>query len=193
MKRLFPLFLLLFTLSCANKQIKIVDEEHKTFYVNGISALDGYEAVSNSLKKLGFKIDKDGVVECDLTSLGNDLTYYATYNADKLTKKQASKLTYGLFDNLPSGNTLDGKGEWRIFLQWYKSGEISDCLIGFKEGSPIPDVDKIEVNKRLSALFPHSKIAQQKYGYYYDDNGIEIYYTNGITLDVRKDYREAYY
>ena len=65
-----------FMVSCVNQQTKILDEEHKTFNINGVSALDGYESVSNSLKNIGFTIDKDGVAECDLTYVGKDFTYY---------------------------------------------------------------------------------------------------------------------
>ena len=43
---------LCFMVACVNQQTNIIDEEHKTFNVNGVSALDGYEVVSNSLKDL---------------------------------------------------------------------------------------------------------------------------------------------
>lgn len=177
-----------FMVACVNQQTKIIDEEHKTFYVNGVSALDGYETVSNSLKNLGFKIDNDGVAECDLTHVGRGFTYYVNYYAEKLTSEQSSRLTCGLFDNLPSGFAFDGNGKWRVYLSWYKSGEINKCLITFEDGFPLSNEDAAEVNKRLSALFPHSKIGNSSYGYktYYDDNGIEVYFTNSITLEMEK-------
>lgn len=188
MRKLFLFVLLLLTLSCANQQTKIIDEEHKTFFVNGVSAIDGYESVSNSLKDLGFKIDKDGVVECDLTHVGMGFTYYVNYYAESLTKEQASRLTCGLFDNLPSGIVFDEHGKWRVYLSWYKSGEINKCLITFEDNMPLSNEDAVEVNKRLSALFPHSKIGNSSYGYktYYDDNGVEVYFTNSFTLEMEK-------
>ena len=188
MKNLVPLFLMLFLLSCGNKQTQIVDEEHKTFFVNGVSAIEGYEAVSNSLKNFGFKIDKEGVTECDLTYVGRGFTYYVNYHAEKLAKEQVSRLTCGLFDNLPSGAVIDGYGEWRVFLSWFKSGEINKCTITFNEFMPMFDEDAIEVNKRLSALFPHSRVGNSSFGYktYYDDNGVEVYFSNSYTLEVEK-------
>ena len=188
MEKFAPLLFVLFLLSCGTKQTQIVDEEHKTFFVNGISAIDGYEAVSNSLTAIGFKIDKEGVTECDLTNVGMGFTYYVNYHADKLAKEQVSRLTCGLFDNLPSGTVLDGEGSWRVFLSWYKSGEINKCLITFNEFMPLRDEDVIEINKRLSALFPHSRVGNSTFGYktYYDDNGVEVYFPNSFTLEVEK-------
>ena len=188
MKKFAPLLFVLFLLSCGTKQTQIVDEEHKTFFVNGVSAIDGYEAVSNSLKDIGFKIDKDGVTECDLTYVGMGFTYYANYHAEKLAKEQVSRLTCGLFDNLPSGSVIDREGEWRVYLSWYKSGEINKCIITFNEFMPLPEEDAIEINKRLSALFPHSRVGNSSYGYktYYDDNGIEVYFSNSFTLEMEK-------
>ena len=79
MRYFLSILCLLFIVACDKQQTKIIDEEHKTFYVNGVSALDGYEAVSNSLKNIGFTIDKDGVAECDLTNVGKGFTYYVNY------------------------------------------------------------------------------------------------------------------
>ena len=188
MRTCLSIICLWFMVACVNQQTKIRDEEHKTFNVNGVSALDGYEAVSNSLKNIGFTIDKDGVAECDLTYVGKDFTYYVNYYAERLTNEQSSKLTCGLFDNLPSGFAFNGNGKWRVYLSWYKSGEINKCLISFEDNLLLPNEDAVEVNKRLSALFPHSKIGNSSYGYktYYDDNGVEVYFTNSITLEMEK-------
>ena len=188
MRYFLSILCLLFIVACDKQQTKIIDEEHKTFYVNGVSALDGYEAVSNSLKNIGFTIDKDGVAECDLTNVGKGFTYYVNYFAERLTNEQSSKLTCGLFDNLPSGFAFNGNGKWRVYLSWYKSGEINKCFISFEDNLPLPNEDAIEVNKRLSVLFPHSKIGNSSYGYktYFDDNGVEVYFTNSITLEMEK-------
>jgi len=188
MRICLSLICLWFMIACVNQETKIIDEEHKTFYVNGVSALDGYEAVSNSLIKLGFKIDKGGVQECDLTDIGRGFTYYVNYYAEKLTSIQSSRLTCGLFDNLPSGFAFNGNGKWRVYLSWYKTGEINKCLISFEDNLPLPNEDAVEVNKRLSVLFPHSKIGNSSYGYktYYDDNGVEVLFPNSFTLEIHK-------
>ena len=95
MRTCLSIICLWFMVACVNQQTKIRDEEHKTFNVNGVSALDGYEAVSNSLKNIGFTIDKDGVAECDLTYVGKGFTYYVNYYAERLTNEQSSKLRAG--------------------------------------------------------------------------------------------------
>lgn len=188
MKKIISVSLVLFILSCVNQQTKIIDAEHKSFFVNGVSALDGYEAVANSLVDMGFMMDEGGVTECDLSSVGMGFTYYVNYHADKLNKEQASRLTCGLFDKLPSGINYYEEGKWRVYLQWYRSGEVKKCLITFNEFMPLKDEDAIEVNKRLSTLFPHSKIGNSTYGYktYYDDNGVEFYFQNSITIELEK-------
>ena len=115
-------------------------------------------------------------------------THYVNYHAEKLTNEQASRLTCGLFDNLPSGISYNKDSKWRVYLSWYQSGEINKCLITCNEFMNLVDEDAIEVNKRLSAIFPHSRIGNQTYGYktYYDDNGIEIYFTNTYAIEVEK-------
>jgi hypothetical protein len=202
---------LLLTTACTNQQIKIRDEEHKTFYVNGFSALDGYEAVSNSLKNMGFTIDKnycvdwaekddfrDGVLKNDFRSIGEGFYYSANYYAKSLTTEQLSKLTYGLFDNLPSGFTFN-KNEndsiCNVYLEWYMSGEIKKCRINFDVDDCLSPKDCVEVNKRLSALFPHSKISDwggSLLGYknYYDDNGVSVFFPNFTMLEISKEHRE---
>ena len=183
---------LLLIVACVNKQqAKIIDEEHKTFYINGVSALDGYEAVSNSLKNIGFIIDKDGVQKYDLSFIGEDCFYSVWYRTEKLTDEQFSKLTYGLLENLPSGSTLnknkDEDPSCGVLLYWYESGEIKECIIDFSS-CLLSDEDEIEVNKRLSALFPHSKISNHRSGYktYYDDNGVGVYFSG--RLEISKKY-----
>lgn len=188
---------LLLTAACVDnnnsQQTKIIDEEHKTFYVNGISAADGYEAVSNSLKNIGFTIDKDGVKKYDLSFTGGDCFYSVWYLTEKLTDEQFSRLTYGLLENLPSGSTLnknkDEDPSCRVLLKWYETGEIIECIIDYSS-CLLSDEDEIEVNKRLSALFPHSKISNHYGGYktYYDDNGVGVYFTH--RLEISKEYRE---
>lgn len=175
--------------SCRKTEEKsLLDPEHKTFKVNGISAIDGYEKIANSLKEMGFKMDGE-VTELDLTIIGKPFTYYASYTAVGLTEEQASKLTGGLFDNLPSGRPFEAfaKDSCGISLSWYKSGEV--CSYTIDLGYDMPGEDYTEVNKRLSTLFPHSKIAQKSTGYksYYDDNGVEIFVPNSYWININKE------
>lgn len=198
-----------FMAACANQPTKIRDEEHKSFYVNGISALDGYEAVSNSLKDIGFTIDKDldkldekddvkdGVSINDFRIIGEGYYYSASYDAERLTNEQLSKLTYGLFDNLPSGIYSNGNYGCRVTLEWYPFGEIKRYFIYFYKlnsevdlnyiDNPLRNKDVTEVNKRLSVLFPHSKIRNSYCDdrIYYDDNGVEARFKS-FELEVEK-------
>lgn len=203
-----------FMTACANQQTKIRDEEHKSFYVNGISALDGYEAVSNSLKNIGFTIDKDwdkedeeddvkdGVRVHDFRIIGEGYYYSALYRAGRLSNGQLSKLTYGLFDNLPSRMTSNEIDTCCVLLEWYKFGEIKRYEIhyGYKDFEQANDYyfnekslrykDVTEVNKRLSVLFPHSKIKNRycEDKIYYDDNGVEVCFNEYLNnLKVEKE------
>lgn len=200
-----------FMAACTNQPTKIRDEEHKSFYVNGISTLDGYEAVSNSLKNIGFTIDKDwdkldeednvkdGVSVHDYRIIDEGYYYSASYLAGRLTNEQFSKLTYGLFDELPSGISSNRFDSCRVTLEWYKFGEIKTYHIifycaenfeqlqfyWFADSSPRYK-DVTEVNKRLSVLFPHSKFCEDRI--YYDDNGVEVRFSEYLDeLEVRKE------
>ena len=177
--------------SCGKKEPKIIDETNKTFYVNGISANDGYEKIAKSLTDMGFTMDKKPE-EIDLTYIGKPFTYIVNYNINSLTDAQASKLTGGLFDNLPSGfsfNRINPKS-WRVCLSWLKTGEVIHCIITFNEFMPIIDKeDCLEVNRRLTAMFPHSKITNKQEGYksYYDDNGVKVCCEDSYTLMLEKN------
>ncbi len=178
--------------SCGKKEPKLIDETNKTFYVNGISAADGYEKIAKSLTDMGFKMGKDGVHEFDLTMIGQPFTYGVNYTIKALTNAQASNLTGGVFDNLPSGisfSDIDPNESWRVYLNWLKTGEVIECLITFNEFLPIYDKEDIrEVNKRLSVMFPHSKISNKEYGFkeYYDDNGVSVNFGDSYTLIIKK-------
>lgn len=188
MKKVLTLIALMCMCACTSQQTKILDEEHRTFFINGISAIDGYDAVSKSLQDIGFVIDKDGPIEVDLTLFGQGFSYSVNYYSDGLTKAQASRLTAGLFDDLPSKIVFDENWKWRVYLNWYRSGEIAKCIIDCDDGMILLDEDAIEVNKRLAAMFPHSKVSNSNFGYktYYDDNGVEVYFPNKYWLEIEK-------
>ena len=189
---IYTFLILLSFCSCGKKEPKIIDEANKTFYVNGISAADGYEKIAKSLTDMGFVMDKEGPLEVDLTLIGQPITYSVNYRIKSLTDAQASKLTGGIFDNLPSGIAFSGiepKESWRVYLSWLKTGEVVKCLITFNEFLPIFEKEDFrEVNRRLSVMFPHSKIANKQLGFkeYYDDNGVSAYCADSYTLELEK-------
>lgn len=189
--------LLVCLVSCSNKKYtQIRDEEHKTFFINGMSAIDGKEKVYAGLQKYGFRMETPE--EIDLTHFGGDFNYYANCYADSLTERQASRLTYGIFDNLNGITSKDvvkdnTTGKSRVFLEWYASGEVKAVTI---ELNPIWEYDaenKVEVDKRLTKIFPHSNVKDSKYGIksYSDDNNVELH-LSGPSLTIKKSNKSRF-
>ena len=184
------MFVGLCLISC--KEASLKDEVHKTFFVNGISALDGQEAVRKSLEAEGFKMDGK-IEDCDLTAIGRKHTFYCVYYAKNLTEEQVTRLTGGLFDKLPSGlkpHTLtEGEnGKARVYLSWYPSGEMERAVIDLGDNSGAMLEDTNEVNKRLSSMFETSKVTNSSYGYrtYYDNGGAAVYYSGYYCFTIGK-------
>ena len=184
------MFVGLCLISCKKASLK--DEVHKTFLVNGISALDGQEAVRKSLEAEGFKMDGK-IEDCDLTAVGRKHTLYCTYFAKNLTGAQVTRLTGGLFDNLPSGVKpcilTEGKsGKARVYLSWYPSGEVEKAVIELGDNPAMLLEDGNEVNKRLSSMFETSQVTNSSYGYrtYYDKGGAAVYYPGYYYIEIGK-------
>lgn len=192
-KVIYSIFIAVFIglsfISCKKASLK--DETHKTFLVNGISALDGQEAIRKSLEAEGFKLDGD-IKECDLSAVGEKHTMYCTYYAKNLTEEQVTRITGGLFDNLPSGMkayvlTEEKDGYARAYLSWYPSGEVEKAVIDIGDNTIMMlEEDAIEVNKRLASMFETSKISNRAYGYrtYYDNGGAAVYYTDNFSISI---------
>ena len=170
------------------KSYKFLDNEHKSFYVNGVSAIEGYSAVIKSLEEIGFEMGE--VTECNLSFIGKGITYYTVLKSTRpLTQHEYDQLTNGLFVNLPSGDVIfeevnhNGCG---VYLSWYKSGMIDKVTIQASR-SEIEE-DAIEINKRLASLFPYSKVSNSRMGYltYYNDYGVQVYYTNDYFISIEK-------
>ncbi len=183
-------FVILGLVSCKKASLK--DEVHKTFLVNGISALDGQEAVRKSLEAEGFKMDGE-IEDCDLSAVGMKHTLYCVYYAKNLTGAQVTRLTGGLLDNLPSGvkpyTLTEGEdGKARVYLSWYPSGEVEKAVIELGDKSTMMLEDRNEVNKRLSLMFETSKISNSSYGYrtYYDKGGAAVYYPGYYYIEIGK-------
>lgn len=195
MKKLLFIIPLLFFASCY-KNNKIIDKAHKTFYVNGISAIEGKDKIISSLKGMGFEMDGDTIADVDLSVFGKEHTQYAVFKAKSITPSQFSALSYGLFDDLPAlyyrGETPITEDSCRIFLSWYLTGEVEKYSIMFGDYNVMPDENVVVVNKRLAEQFPHSKIGNKDSGYrvYYDDNGVELYFTDLYFLDICKKEQE---
>ena len=192
--------------SCTSKQeaeYRLVDEE--TFYVNGVDAREGYEAVAQSLMADGFSL-RDSIVPGTTYSPCSTATYrreavYEVSDGKAVVKPENiyygfDKLTGGLFQGIPSALKEAREGN-AMFISYYDidvsidflgSGVIEEVRIWANGAEHIDANDAVEVNKRLSEMMPRSKVGNKTWGYmtYYDDNGIEIYYTNKFDLQVRK-------
>ena len=73
-----------------------------------------------------------------------------------------------------------------VYLSWYKSGMIEKVTI--QASRTEIEEDAIEINKRLVNIFPYSKVSNSRMGYltYYNDYGVEVYYTNDYFLSIEK-------
>lgn len=186
MKRILSTLILALSLTAcsqSSKEPELFDTEYKTFYIAGVSAIEGVDAIKAQLIKDGFK-QHGKVEEWDMTFMGEGFTYSVEFIGDISTDK-AYQLTYGLFDkvegcDLPNGNKM------RIYLEWYKDGSIKKANISMKQSNL--GINPKEVNKKLSKLFPHSRISNNAFGYktYYNDNKLELYYPNGMQISIEQ-------
>lgn len=179
----------LFT-SCENNvETTLLDDAHGTFNVNGVSALDGHEAIEKSLTDMGFV--QDGKVnDFDGSEIGLQSYSWVEYRCENIKEDDFSRLTAGLFKDLPSGtNYAGGTVDCSVQLTWLRSGIVTSCSIDLDNYTEIPEQDYLEVNKRLAELFPHSKIGNKASGFltYYNDAGVSVYYTNGLRLRIDKE------
>ena len=167
---------------------EFLDEEHKSFYINGVSAIEGHSAVIKSLEDIGFQMGE--VNKTDLSIFNQGITYYTVLSSSRpFTRKEYDQLTNGLFVDLPSGDAIfdevnnNGCG---VFLSWYKSGMIEQAVIQISQSSI--EEDALEINKRLASIFPYSKIGNKNWGYmtYYTDYGVETYYTDNYFISIKK-------
>lgn len=184
------LLLALVIISCntTRESYQFLDDEHKSFYVNGVSAIEGHSAIIKSLEEIGFQMGE--VNEVDLSIFNKSITYYTVLKSTRpFTRHEYDQLTNGLFLNLPSGDVIfdevnqNGCG---VYLSWYKSGMIDKVTIQISS-SEIEE-DAIEINKRLASMFPYSKVGNSRMGYltYYNDYGVEVYYTNDYFISIEK-------
>lgn len=189
MKKLFLLLLPIIFFSCVKKELtyQILDFEHKSFYVNGVSASEGLETVIQSIEDIGFRGYKIDTV--DLRCIGKGISYYAVWeNHNDLTKSQFDKLTGNLFTNLPSSDLIleeVNNNGCSIFLEWYPSNILKKVVIQLSNNEY--EADANEVNKRLSTIFPHSRIGNS-YGYkeYFTDDNLVCWYTNNFCLSLEQ-------
>lgn len=184
------LLLALVIISCntTRESYQFLDDEHKSFYVNGVSAIEGHSAIIKSLEEIGFQMGE--VNEVDLSFFNKSITYSTVLKSTRpFTRHEYDQLTNGLFLNLPSGDVIfdevnqNGCG---VYLSWYKSGMIDKVTIQISS-SEIEE-DAIEINKRLASMFPYSKVGNSRMGYltYYNDYGVEVYYTNDYFISIEK-------
>lgn len=171
-------------LSCGKSEPKLIDDNGKNFYINGVSVAEGKDAIVKSLKSIGFKEEATE----DISILG-EANYSTFLSADKLTEEQYTRLTGGIFCNLPTGiNYYEKVSRPYVRLEWFTGGMVTMALVSVGENATMNDKDALEVNKRLENLFPHSKITNTRFGCrtYYNDNGVGIYYGGGLALQLTK-------
>lgn len=182
------LALVIISCNTTRESYQILDDEHKSFYVNGVSAIEGHSAIIKSLEEIGFQMGE--VNEVDLSIFNKSITYSTVLKSTRpFTRHEYDQLTNGLFLNLPSGDVIfdevnqNGCG---VYLSWYKSGMIDKVTIQISS-SEIEE-DAIEINKRLASMFPYSKVGNSRMGYltYYNDYGVEVYYTNDYFISIEK-------
>lgn len=183
-------FCLITILSCTptKESYKFLDEEHKSFFVNGVSAMDGHSAVIQSLEEIGFVIGE--INEVNLSIFNQGVKYYTLLSSTRpFTRQEFDKLTNGLFVDLPSENIIFDEvnnNGCKVYLSWYRSGIVNQATI--QASRSIIEQDAVEINKRLATLFPHSKVGNKSWGYmtYYTDYGVEVYYTNDYFISIEK-------
>lgn len=191
---------------CTSKQeaeYRLVDE--KTFYINGVDARDGYEAVAQSLIADGFSL-RDSIVPGTTYSPCSTATYrreavYEVNDGKAVVEPENiyygfDKLTGGLFQGIPSALKEAREGnamfisyyDIDVSIDYYRSGVIEAVRIWVNGAEHMDKNDALEINRRLSELMPHSELGNKTWGYmtYYDDNGIEVYYTNKFDLVIKK-------
>ena len=184
------LLLALVIISCntTRESYHFLDDEHKSFYVNGVSAIEGHRAIIKSLEEIGFQMGE--VKNVDMSIYNKGITYYTVLRSTRpFTRQEYDQLTNGLFLNLPSGDIIfdevnqNGCG---VYLSWYKSGMIEKVTI--QTSHTEIEEDAIEINKRLASIFPYSKVSNSRMGYltYYNDYGVEVYYTNDYFISIEK-------
>ena len=191
MKRLFlSILIAMAIISCTptRETYKLLDDEHKTFFVNGVSAIEGYEAVVKGLEDIGFEMGN--VEKVDLSIFGQGVHLYTLLtNTRPLTRNEFGKLTNGLFVDLPSGDAILNEvnsGRCGVYLSWLPSGIVNEVVVQVSNSSIKEDA--IEINKRLASIFPYSKVGNKSMGFmtYYNENGVEVYYTNDYFLSIKK-------
>ena len=95
MKKLLALVLLSLTIISCNtgkESYKFLDEEHKSFYVNGVSAIEGYSAVIKSLEEIGFQMGE--INEVDLSIINKGITYSTVLKSTRpFTRHEYDQLT----------------------------------------------------------------------------------------------------
>ena len=130
------------------------------------------------------------ITEVDLSIINKGVTYYTVLSSTRpFTMNEFNILTNGLFVDLPSGSILFDEvnnNGCRVYLSWYRSGIVNKVVI--QASNSIIDNDAYEINKRLASIFPYSKVGNAEWGYmtYYNDYGIEVYYTNNYFISIEK-------
>ncbi len=180
-KFVISLFIGIVLSSCSSNENKMFDEKYKTIYINGVSAIEGKDAVIASLINSGFEMDEY------LDTLDQSYPKVARFINYLPEKKHYDLIFWGILDGLEYDSSRIG-----VSLVWYKSGTIKSCSIYTGEiHHDMPKESIAQINKRLTERFEHSKIGNKSAGYkiYYNDSGVSLYYPNdnGFQIELYKE------
>lgn len=180
MKKILFVFLAVFICSCSNKEPQILDEAHKTIFINGVSASEGKTRVIESLESLGFERAYIDTIERDLIGGFNYVAEH--FQLNNASKEVCDKLTYNLFKEYDFGIY----SSIYVSLSYLMDGSISGFSVTCGETKiDFPEEIAMKYNQKFAEMFEFSKIGNSRYGYktYYNSNGLSLYYTNGNYLD----------
>lgn len=167
--------------SCSSNENKMFDEKYKTIYINGVSAIEGKDAVIASLINSGFEMDEY------LDTLDQSYPKVARFIKYFPEKKHYDLIFWNILDGLEHDAS-----EITVSLCWYRNGTIKRC--GIYTGQiqdKMPQESITQINKRLTERFEHSKIGNKSDGYkiYYNDSGVSLYYPNdnGFQIELYEE------
>lgn len=162
--------------ACSSNGNKMFDEKHKTIYINGVSAIEGKNAVIESLINSGFKLDDFP------DTLENFYPKIGRFVNDHPNKKQFDLIFWNILDGLEYDTS-----EIAIILSWYENGTIASC---FMSAGPIrkeiPQKSIAEIRKRVAERFEHSKSADSLGNrIYYNNEEVKFHYPNDNTFLIQ--------
>lgn len=163
--------------ACSFNENKMFDEKHKSIYINGVSAIEGKDAVIASLVNNGFELD-----EHLLDTTEQDYPKIGRFVNDHPNKKQFDLIFWNILDGLEYDTS-----EIVVNITWYKNGTIESCsMYAGSLQKEIPQKSINEIRKRVAERFEHSKIVDE-FGnkIYYNNEELKFHYPNDNTFLIQ--------